>query len=966
MIKSSLISMSRFLMSLPILFGSQNFLHAEDAHTRLKTQQKNTAPDLSSKLLNLRNAPYDDETYQLAYKTFMFNSHVKDAYELALIAVTKQHGNITWHERLAQTAIWVGDYNTGMKEWLYIAHHTKDLNTIKKAAFTARLLGYDQVTAALLKLYLIAKPYAIDESIAFAYAENRINKPEHALITLKKLNQLHPTRAAYELMARIYQDTDQWDQALNTWDIVNKEFGISVQSASIQAEIYYTRKHYKKALSILRQAIPVANETNTDFWRTIADLAWMINDQSLAALGYSHFPHDKSALFKLIELEQSTHLQKALDYALQGWRQYQDMQFFNTTLYFAVQQKEWSTVDSLIKSLTVTQTEEAQQTLLYWEAQANRYAALGEKDAQKKILIQGLSLYPEMIQLRASLLFLLIDDGEFEWVKALMEDGYEHHLWQDALIWTIYADVFALLNKSYAVLLMYQHHLPQGVEESQLLIDYGHALEKVKLDQQAYNLWSELWIQILSRLKKEHSLQKNTYRILAQLAPHFVSGTDQAHLLNTLFDHGLGDKDLLVLLNWMVPQNYFELISYFKAFYLNNKLPVWAGTNLALAHNDLPTLQKMLEQREHIITRSDLINAAVRLENTPLAMDLAFSELTERPAAHELYEEFTQFGITNANDVQLNEEYEQFVNVAGQRNKLAGTFRLTNTWSMKPGLSYWRIHSTSPSTITNLPYADSLAQVKLSQKIHRGSLNYNLGYRKDLNNFVPAAIDGTYQLNALWTGLFKLGYNQENFQNPYMREGGVQDQINLGISSHLGKYDSLKLELQGLNYYSQDRHYLADGYNIESLLEHKFWLSYPDFTLGLFGNFYQFRRNGSYGGDVTTLFPQLPAADQNDPALVALANEQNYKQLISQNYQEGGLIFSFGNTILEYSHAWRPYLWTRLYYNTITSLSNEIHLGMNGSLWGSDSLLIYGERGTAQASQGQTNYMFGAKYMLYY
>lgn len=956
----------RQLIMVPVLLLS-GYVHAHDfgIHSQKITQAD--ASKLSSKLEFLKKAPYDEKAYQLSYKTLIYNAHMMDAYQLALIAVAKAPDDLSWHEALAQSAGWVGDYNTSMSQWLYVAQHTKEIKTIKKAASLATLLGYDEVSIPILKLYLSKEPDAFSEMLDLARAENRINQAQNAIQTLNALNAKHPTREAVELMAKVYQDMDQWDEALLIWKKMDADYGLSIQSIMAQATIYYSKKQFKDALNVLSKGVSLAQKSDTAFWHAIADLAWMLSDKSLAIVGYAHALDDPSSVFSLIGLVQTEHPKEALQYSLNGWAQFHQMTFFSSALYLASAQKDWVAVAHLIKSLNAKENQEAQRTLPFWEAQASMYAAFGEDDLQKNLLIQGIMTHPELTLLRVNLLFLLITKGELHSVKLLMQDGYLHDSWNNIDSWKVFADALDVFNKGHAAMILYQEHMTQSRQQSQVLIDYARLLEKVKLKQQANNVWGALWQDALGHLNQAGSLDKNLYQTLSQVAPYFVSGTAQIRLLNQLFTSPLSNEDLVILLNWMVPRNYFELITYFKAAYFNNVLPVWAGTNLALARNDLPTLQKMLEHNGiSSFSRADLINAAVRMENTPLAVDLAFSELSERPQATDIYDELTQYGLANANWVNLAEEYEQFVTVAGARTKLDTQFRLTNSWKIAPSISFWSVQSTAPNSITNVPSEDVLANIRLSQKIHRGTLEYSLGYREDLNGFMPASLGGTYQLSARWSARFKAGYNQENFQNAYMREGGVQDQINLGLQGTITKYDALIFELQGLNYYGQDRTYLADGFILAGIYEHKFWLSYPDYTIGLFGNAYQFNRNGQFAGDVTTLFPALPPSIQADPIARAAANEANYQQLIPNNYNEAGVSFSFGSTILEYSHAWRPYLWASLYYNSITALSNEIKAGINGSVFGRDSLLIYAERGTAQSNQGQTNYMLRMRYLLYY
>ncbi len=122
----------------------------------------------------------------------------------------------------------------------------------------------------------------------------------------------------------------------------------------------------------------------------------------------------------------------------------------------------------------------------------------------------------------------------------------------------------------------------------------------------------------------------------------------------------------------------------------------------------------------------------------------------------------------------------------------------------------------------------------------------------------------------------------------------------------------------------------------------------------------------TFGGDVTTLFPLLTPQQQSNSAFVAATQAINYLQLIPNSYYQAGVHFHFGDTIQKYSATWRPYLLARLYYNTLTKLSNEIKVGVNGKVFGRDSLLLYAEHGTAPAAAGAVTSMIGAQYRLFF
>lgn len=944
------------LTAIIILFSQTHFVFANSVNSS-DMSSKNDSFNLSNEMLmKIKKMPFDEETFKLTFQTLVYNSNIAAAYELAQIAVVKRPKDIVWHEKLAQTSTWVGDYNTAMQEWLYVVKHTNDINKIKYAISIAKLLAYDSVSVQMLQIYLVKCPDNIPAYLELARAQNRINQPKQALLTLQKINQTHPNRLAYELSAAIYQDMDDWSNALKIWQQIDRRYGPDTKSVMAEAVMIYMQGDFKRAVSILKQAIPTAKLNDNDYWQALADLAWIINERRLAILGYSHILNDSSNLVRLIELELLTNPKQAYSYSLRGWYHSHEQFFLIHALDLAQQFGQWHSINDLLMNLSGKELRAAEKTLPFWGAQANLYGAYGATDLQRKVLVQGIKLHPEMIELKSDLLWLVMTNGEYKSIKTLMEAWYEQNVWQDDLLWHAYAEGFDVLNQFNSSISMYQLHLFQDFQNDQVLIDYANILERAQLYQQAYDVRKYVWNRTLPKLYHSSLFDKESIEAISQVAPYFVSGTDQVQFFSTFTDTEMDNNQINILLNWMVPRGYIDLMSFFKAYYLNNELPDWAEINLALAHNDLPALQKIIKHTDRAWPRADRINAAVRLENTQLANELAFNELTERPSASEIYTEFTNYALHDANYINVGEAYEQFVTVAGPRTNFETKLRLTNEWKIRPFFYLWKLRTTDPGSIINVPDHDGELGLKLDQTIHRGNVTYSFGYRKSLNSFVPLAIDLNYQLAARWTGIVKLGYNQENFENSYMRVGGVQDQLNLGFIYNITKYDSLQAQAQGLNYYSQNRHYLANGYNLEGLLEHKFWLSYPDYTVGVFSNLYHFNRNGSFGGDVTRLFPTLVGSN----------NMTNYQLLIPNSYSEGGFIFSFGNTILEYTHAWRPYLWASLYYNSITHLSNNVKAGINGSVFGRDSLLIYGERGSAPSTANSVNYIIGLRYMLYF
>jgi polysaccharide biosynthesis protein PelB len=922
---------------------------------------------LSDEMINkIQRMPYHDELFKLSVKAFTYNSHITDAYLLALIAVKNRPNNLIWHKKLAQLAFWVEDYSTGFQERFYLVNQTKNPTAMKKLISLAKKLGFEGVLIDTLKMYLAKNHNDLAGHIELAQAQNRQGQPLQAIATLQNIIATNPTEAAYALAGRIYNDLGQWDTELKIWKKINHIYGPSVKSVMSQAVIYYTRGQIKEAVEVLKLGISSAKNTDGEFWQTLADLAWIINDKPTIRLGYSHLTKKRSSLLHLLQVELPLNPMRSLYWSLKGWHDFQVPVFFSNILYLGQKLNTWELISHLLQSLSDKQLKLIEKVELFWQTQARYYEILGYEDLQKKVLLKAISVHPKMYQVTSDLIWLAIANGEELWLKGVMEYVVERDLLNNQYIWVAFAKGLESLGRIYSSLILQNHILERlPVTETLDLIEYAGVLKRAKLYHQAYDMRLTLWQQELLRAELITVFDKSSLQAMAQLAPFFVSGTDQAQLFSALINKDLNLDDINILLGWLVPRSYYALMAYCKANYYHNKLPDWAAINLALMQNDLPTLQTIMEHKERTLPRADRINAAERLENTPLAVDLAFSGLTDRPMANEIFPDYRTDALSLANYVEAGEYYEEFINIRGPKTQLATRFRLTNSLRLKPSVCLWYLKSKNRNQIINVPN-DYQTKIKLEQTIHRGNIEYSLGYRKALSSFIPASIDISYELGHRWTAELMLGYNQEVYETSYLLIGGVQDQINLALDNKITERDLLTLETQGLNYYSQDRHFLSSGYNLFGTLQHKFYLTYPDYTLGVFGHFFYFARNGSFGGNVVTLFPNLAPGRIANFADLPIIRREDFSLLIPQTYREAGAFFSFGDSIQDYSHAWRPYLWASLFYNTITRFSNEVRGGINGTVFGRDSLLIYLERGSAHTAANSLVYQFGARYKIYF
>lgn len=935
----------------------------------------------------LADIPFDTKVSTLLYETTLYNKQLKEAYIIAEWGIRHDPQSLIWHQRLAQIALWNSHYNQAVREWLYLFNHAKRRAVRKQAVDMIRSLGFDSVLCTMLEAELKKNPQNLKIVIEIATARNSLGEPEQALKLLNRyLN--NPARyfaknkdllrQAYALKGNIYKDMGQWDKAIAVYEKRSQLLGNDAIGAIAEAKMYYEKRDLASAEASLRRVMFKVPPKNREFWAILAELAWATNDRKAALLAYHHYQEPPQSLIQVIELNRVSSPKKALKISLDAFKRYPLDIFLGNVLTFASAQNDMGTFLALLPMLSHKTRVIAEQIPIYWQMLGRLYANQQQFNQQETLLWSVVQRDPQFAILKQDVFWLALAQGKSAVVKVLLGLWYPQDL---TALWYPMAEGFNLENALHASLSLYQYYLTEiatiemgrdrcaknRFDEAsylQMLLDYGNLLVKNHQNKSAYVLRDSTWVWVLQHAQDiENPLI--THQILEQLSAYFVSGTTQWWLNLGLLNHVENDQSLSLAMNWFLQNKMIDWILWTKNTYPQILVPDRIRLSVALAQNDTQTLQDIQAKPLQTKPRAEHIQAAIRLENTAAAETLSFEEMRERPEAYEAYKEFVPVALLDANHVGAWGEEESFINIEGMRAKAEVRQRLTRSWAIKPYASDWFVKSSDPTQIINVP-EDKRVGFKLQQKIHRGQVVYDVQYRDALNQFVPADVEMNYQLSARWQTILNMGVNQENYQTSYMRIGGVQDQVTAKLIGQLDKYTMLYTEAEGINYFSQNRHYLGDGLALHGAMAYKFWLSYPDYTVGAFTDLYFLRRNGSFSGDTLTLFPALSPLITSNPTQLALARDLQYQQLIPNSYYQGGVQFSFGESIQDYSSSLKPYFVGRLYYNTLTRLSNEVKLGVNTAVFGRDSLLIYLEHGTAPAVAAASTSKIGARYIIYF
>lgn len=947
------------------------FAHARESMRGSININYNT-PDLSTVgagAVDYQRVPFDDELFSLAYTTYLANANVQSAYFLSEAAINRVPEDIKWRERAAQTALWSGRSGTALKHLAFISDRAKNPEMLKKTIQLAKQLRYEPTLIDTLKIWIAQNPNDQEAWLELAKAQDQLGKPDVALKILNEHPQLVNTKDGLLLKAVVYRNMGNNQESIRLYKAYEKKYGADAALSLEQARVFANLGDLNLAKASLLSSKNIAKKYDAEYWELFSDLSWQLNHRADALFGYSKIYNlNYFYLERYLILVNLTNPPRALQLAERGFSKYRRMIFLQYVFDLSTQLRQWGIFNNVVLSLKPKELRQVFKLPNFWINLSRIYADMGYLDMAEQVILKGMNFDSEMEGLKEAYIWLLIREGDRDKLKwAVDYFDRDENFYDDKTLWLPYAHAVILLDKPEYSLILYDNYLRLYPEDKQIGIFYAQAMDAARFYKSAYNLKLYLWYRYSLDLQRSNLRDYELWREIGQLTPYFASGDEQYRIYAGLVALDLDSTDADIMLTWAIFAPHYDVSKYLKAYYFSGILPNWAELNLAILDNDQLKMQKLLLEDAKKLPRVDRVTAAERTEQYPLAQTLSYEGLTEKPDDYLRYIQFTDLMMKDVNYIDLNPEYEKFSSVSGFHTNVFTKFRVTPLWSIGPYYKNWFVHSDNEQLVTNVPDNDTSGGVRIYRKIHKGVALLDVSIRSALNTFLTARLNTEYRYTSKLTSEFEAGYNQEDLDSVYTRIGGVQDEISAELNYNITMRDLLSAKLRGDNYYSQDRHYLGQGVHLRGVASHKFWFSYPDYTIDVFSEIHGYSRNGSYGGDITKLFPNtLVGEDAEDPTLIAEQNKNNYAQIIPNSFSEWGMNFNFGRFLrTDYNHTWRPYLSVSVFYSTLVGLSNNVEAGLTGSVFGRDKLLFYAERGTALTAQNQVDYTIGISYKIF-
>jgi polysaccharide biosynthesis protein PelB len=910
------------------------------------------------KELKTRLIAYNAELYSQAYKTFLANQNIADAYVIAIAAVTQKPNDLLWRERLVKVARWNNLPKIALQNAIYLARKN-DVKSLVTAITIAKQLNDHAVLSELYQIQIKLKAADPQAWEGLIKSEESLGNPEKAIKHLQLAIQKEPKLFYYLQLANLYQNIGDIKAEENTLKAAKQKFGASTGIAMRQAELLYSRGDIKKAHKEILTAINVAKRTDYAYWRTLGQLAWSSYDLKHALIAYKQLERsnklNETDLINLIRILEKTNVDKAFKLSLNGWHRYQSDFFLISLLNLTPQTKKWDTLAKILANLPRQTKERLMKNPYYIATEARMWGELGNFQTALNLYQKALRQFPESANLKYDYLWFLIDYNQKE-ALAWQLGQWNNIILRTAKLLQPAAAGYMLLGKPNIALKIYQREYANKKNDYVWLVTLADALDAADKHVIAAQIRQRAWRLALKRItsqRKPLTLEELTnYGTLAMQESPNKDLTQR--IMARLADNYSNNATKSLLTTWALDNDNDDLAGYIWHFYGDNeKPPLWAQQTIALHNNNRSQLQKLLYNPAAKLPYRDSATAAGKINNERMAQDLVYRGLVEHPQDGEMYDIFTETMLKSADRVGIKQFYQQSGYVVGPRTVIDADWFITPRTSISPFVSIWKVRSTDESQILTPMNYDRSVGLKVKSLYKKGYIEATAGQRESLDNFWFATIAATYRLTSKLNSKLSFGYNERNKETTALLIAGMVDNAKLSFNYQYTVKDNFNLTLNQNRYKSQDQVTLGSGQSAIAYYHHKFEFDYPDWNYTVFGSIHRYDHSGKLSPKAQEIIPGIQTADVSF--------------YVPENFCRYGVSFGFGQDYLEsYTHAWRPFAEVSVFNNTRFGLGSYMNAGVAGSVFGRDHLVLYYSRSVGIEASEQKDYMIGLSYNHYF
>jgi hypothetical protein len=849
-----------------------------------------------------RGAPYktEEKYYQLLVQSFLGANDLQNALRVLEDAVKRFPQNPKWWELYGQVLIW---NNMGAKagEVFYEGYKNTKNKELAKKAFEISL-AFNRIDIAKELMEVVSVPPNVK-----VYIYDQLGDVEGLL----KFSYTLKTKDMLLMRAQILNALGRKREAEETIDEYIKLYGKDEKSVLLLANIYYSGRKFEQALKVLKDFLPSVKEDNVEFYRTLSDLAWMLQDYDATALASEQLislsKGEVADYIRLSEIYFRKGSKRAVFLALEGYKKFENIILLKTAFYYSYALGLYDQTVAIFKDHRDKLQDDVNTVFSYLLA----LQQLGKKEEAleelEKILAKAKT--PELVSFY---IYSLVEAQRVDELKRVLKE-YETYT-KNPLVAQAYAVAYISLQQGQTALSYYK------LSGSQDPLLYADIINVMGMEEEAKAIKLKAYRGLKSGGVPWDDLEK--LRLYLSLAMEFENPEVFERKLQRAKEV-LSDavwKDIYFAYLFSKEQRERAILQQRLYKY---PLKPWMWLNLALWQDDRYLALQLLESDPEALPIRDRVEALRRVGQPRRALELAFKGLEENPYDYQLYKQFRDLAVQESNRVSLEashqkrEAYGQFVERLEVETKLGDTNYSVGFRSSTFQPTYKKDQAIRQKV------GGYQAEIYLRRRFDRGYIGFGIGQLERLRSVMNFRLFGeSYLFSGLSAGL-EVGYRQPSTESLYLELGGLKNYAKLSLTfnpySRLGFYSSLEVN----EFYSQDIKRLGTGFFAYNQAQYKLKAGYPDYALRAFLSYGNYREKAGSEGVIEQLSPFTTF------------------RVLPENYYAVGLGFSFGFEHKDsYTRFWRPFFDASLAYNSLGSLGISTEVGLGGAVFGRDNFSV--------------------------
>ena len=912
--------------------------------------------------------PNTEESYRLAFDVFVANSNFADARRVAAAALAQHPEDLDWRMRLIQVAEWSGDPEEALRQWKIIATRRPTLAAYEAILRLAPGLGDDE--AALEAWQFIANTRALTRRELDTVVElfENLNRVDAAIVWLRELDA-RGRRADYiELIAIAADRAGRPGLAIATWIELEKRSGLSLDQSMTLATLFFTQGNFVEALRALTRAGPRATDQDYGYWRLLGDLAWRLGDDQAATDAYGRLDASRRLepfeFVRLLRILRETQPAQAARLAEAGWRTERDPELFILAAEFYSARRDRRALDRLFASVRPIDEEKFANNPFFYVARSRYFLDRGLAREGITDWRRALAMRPADAELRTGLIFILIETRSIDDLRQVLS-AWRDLSKLDRAYWPAFAAGYQALHEPRNALPYYRLALADRSGDYLWLLGFADALEDAAEGGMAWRVRRHAWHTIRARRAADPALFEAPEELLgyARLATSMAPGdADLAVVRQVLRQGWIGSQNAALdatarelVLAWAITTEQSPSAKAWMWMQYGRRLarPAYAEIAVALAENDLETMERLLVQSPAALPRSDRQDAARETRWVRLGQSLGWASQHNYPHDDGVHQRLEQDLRRTSHSLIAHANWGRFGSLAYRDEGIALSYWLTPNLRLEPGLKWTHQHMTNDADLVNVPGLDRTAGATAEWHSRHTETTVGVAQRSALADVTALRIGHRQRINTRLAATVDIGRNQYAPETAALRVGGMKDEARVSATVEFSKREYLTLGAATQRYMTQARTLAGNGRRIEAEVGHRLRTEYPNLTARLYA--------AHHGLSSTASTDNLGA--RINPAGTVPAGSF----FVPGSFSYYALAIGFGEPLRrDYSRRMRPYADANVSYNTVTGSGYGATVGVGGSVLGSDHLSIGFTRSRGGSGVNVTASELGLRYELYF